>query len=75
MTIEEFNNTKFYAGMRFLCKPMNGEWEASAETIISVNFDQKLIATIPDNRLEEDDDDPSSWNWWRCENCELITNP
>lgn len=72
MTIEEFNKTKFYAGMRFLCKPMNGEWEATTETIISVNFDQKLIATIPDNLSEEDSDDPSLWNWWRCENCEII---
>lgn len=69
MTISEFNKTKFYAGMRFLCKPMDEEVEATVETIISVNFDQKLIATIPDNA-----GDDNSWNWWRCENCVLVIN-
>lgn len=67
MTIEQFNNTRFHAGMRFLCKPMNEEWEATEETIASVNFDQRLIATIPDNAEDKD-----SWNWWRCENCEIV---
>lgn len=67
MTIEQFNKTEFYAGMRFLCKPTNGGWEATEETIISVNFDQKLIATIPDNAADDD-----TWNWWRCENCEIV---
>ena len=67
MTINEFDNTQFYAGMKFLCSPRNGDWDATVETIISVNFDQKLIATLPDNA--EDDD---NWNWWRCESCELV---
>lgn len=52
--------------MRVLCKPQNMEYEARVENLAAVNFDQCLIATLPDVR---EDDEPS---WWRCENCEIV---
>lgn len=65
MTIKQFNNIKWGAGMKVLCKPSNMEYEACVETLVSVNFDQCLIATASDPESE-------SWTWWRCENCEIV---
>lgn len=66
MTTEQFTKTRWCAGMRVLCKPQNMEYEARVENLAAVNFDQCLIATLPDVR---EDDEPS---WWRCENCEIV---
>lgn len=66
MTIKQFNSTKWGAGMKVLCKPSNMEYEACVEIVVSVNFDQYLIATASDPKSEY-------WSWWRCENCEIVT--
>lgn len=67
MTIKQFNNTRWGAGMKVLCKPQNMEYDAYVEEVVSVNFDQCLIATV-----DNDTDDMESWTWWRCENCEIV---
>lgn len=68
MTIEQFNKTRWCAGMKVHCKPMNMDYEAEVHTVNSVNFDQALIAT--NNHKYEMETN----QWWRCENCEII-NP
>lgn len=67
MTIEQFNNTQWGAGMRVLCKPMTMRYNPYVAVVVSVNFDQALIATA-----DEDSDDTESWLWYRCENCEIV---
>ncbi len=57
MTIEEFDKTKFDAGMSFMIK-------GRMHDIASVNFDQKLIGV-------ENYSDPEEIDWYRCENIEL----
>lgn len=69
MTIEQFNNTRWGAGMKVHCKPMGVKYEPYVADVVSVNFDQALIATS-----DEDSDDTESWCWYRCENCEIV-NP
>lgn len=56
--------------MKVLCSPMNMDYEATVENVVSVNLDQCLIATQTDRELN----DPYcvDFNWWRCENCEII---
>lgn len=68
MTIDEFNSTRWGAGMRVHCKSMNLMFVSQVAYVVAVNFDQCLIATASESdngRMEE-------WSWWRCENCELV---
>lgn len=67
MTKDKFLNTHWGAGMKVLCKPMELKYKAYTQPVVCVNFDQCLIATC-----DEDTDDASEWNWWRCENCEIV---
>lgn len=53
--------------MKVLCKPMGMRYEPYVADVVSVNFDQALIATA-----DEDSDDTESWLWYRCENCEIV---
>lgn len=62
MTIEEFNKTRFHAGMKVM---YNGE----IYPLASANFDEKLVAYVDGY----DEDDKPEFNWVRCENCEIIT--
>jgi len=64
MTIEEFNNMRFCAGMKALVhSKMIGDFEAD---IATVDFDQALIGI----RIGDDEDD--QFSWYRCENCDLV---
>lgn len=67
MTIEQFNSTRWGAGMKVLCQPLNMGYEAYVADIVCVNLDQALIAVA-----DEDSDDMESWSWYRCENCEIV---
>lgn len=69
MTIEEFKNTDWREGMKVRCRPNNEHHSLSIGVVVMFNFDQRLIATLPPG----DANDPFEWEWWRCENCELIT--
>lgn len=63
MTIEEFNNTKWHAGMEAVIH--SSAFGSFQRPIASVNFDQALIGIRPDNADDELD-------WFRCENCDII---
>ncbi len=63
MTIEEFNNTKFYAGMEVVIH--SKLYGSIQRPIASVNFDQALIG------IETDNDD-EQLDWFRCENCDIV---
>lgn len=54
--------------MRVHCNPMRMRYEPYVADVVCVNFDQALIATA-----DEDSDDTESWRWYRCENCEIVT--
>ncbi len=69
MTIEQFNKTRWGAGMKVLCKPMTMRYNPYVAVVVSVNFDQALIATA-----DEDSDDTESWLWHRCESCEIVNH-
>lgn len=57
MTIEEFNNTSWGAGMKIrYCKDI---YEVG-----SVDFEEKLIGYITE--IDE------CYSWARCENCEIV---
>ncbi len=58
MTIEEFNQMSFGAGMKAI-------YNGSMYKIISCNFPEALIGLIHDN---DDPDDMDNWQWVRCEN-------
>lgn len=64
MTIEQFNKTRWGAGMKVLCKPMGVKYEPYEADVVSVDFDQCLIG-IPDQVGTE-------VRWLRCENCEIV---
>lgn len=68
MTIDEFNNTLFYAGMMVEVRPNKAE--PMVRRLISPNFDQALIGIRLD---ENDEEEPLSW--FRCENCTIIEEP
>lgn len=69
MTIEQFNNTRWGAGIRVLCKPMGVQYEPYEADVVSVDFDQCLIGVMKNPESEDED-----IRWLRCENCEII-NP
>lgn len=69
MTIKQFNNTRWRAGTKVLCRPMGMRYEPYVAVVVSVNFDQALIATV-----DEDSDDTESWLWHRCESCEIVNH-
>lgn len=69
MTIEQFNNTRWGAGMRVHCNPMGIQYESYVADVVSVDFDQCLIGVM--RNPESDDEDI---RWYRCENCEIV-NP
>ena len=58
MTLQQFNNTRFGAGMRCIYK-------GQTRDIGSVEFEEKLLGLVN----EWDDEE---LNWVRCENIELI---
>lgn len=68
MTIEDFNGTRWVAGMRVRCRAMNLMFASHVAYVVAVNFDQCLVATASDpgnGNLDE-------WTWWRCESCEVV---
>lgn len=68
MTQEEFLDTEWTAGARVRCRRNYPGMGEEIMEVLSVDFDQCLIATIPsENTLEAFDP-----YWWRCENCELV---
>lgn len=64
MTIEEFNNTKWGAGMEAVIH--SKAYGTIRRPIVSVDFDQALIG------FATDDEDDEQLQWIRCENCEII---
>ncbi len=62
MTIEEFNDTEWHAGMEVIVH--SGQYGSIQRPIASVKFDQALIG------IETDDDD-DQLDWFRCENCDI----
>lgn len=68
MTIEQFNSTKWCAGMKVHCNPMGVKYEPFVDDVVSVNLDQALIAVAMGPI-----DDAEQWMWFRCENCEIVT--
>lgn len=67
MTIEQFNNTRWGAGMRVHCNPMGMRYEPYVADVAGVDFDQSLIGVKKD--LESETEELS---WFRCENCEIV---
>lgn len=63
MTIEEFNNTAWHAGMEAVIH--SEAYGTIQRPIASVNFDQALIGI-------ENDTDDEQLDWFRCENCDII---
>lgn len=66
MTIEQFNNTGWSAGMTV-------EYRGRERNVASVNFQEKLIGL--ESLEEPDEDDPDEdlpFDWVRCENCRLL---
>jgi hypothetical protein len=61
MTIQEFNKTRFEAGMTMLLTKSN-----EVKLIVSVDFDEALLAYLID------DYNDTSITWVRCENCKLL---
>lgn len=57
MTIEEFNNTRFGAGMK-------AKYKGEVYTIGSVDFEEKLVGIYMPEDLET--------TWVRCENISII---
>lgn len=65
MTIEEFNNTAFHAGMEVV---IHSRLLGTIQRMVAtVDFDQALIGVC----IESDDDD-EQLVWYRCENCEIV---
>ncbi len=65
MTIQEFDNTAFRAGMEVVIHSrLLGTIQRE---IATVDFDQALIGV----RREYDDDD-EQFVWYRCENCDIV---
>lgn len=69
MTIKQFNNTRWRAGVRVHCKPMGMRYEPYVADVVSVDFDQCLIGVM---RNPESDDDNIRWH--RCESCEIVNH-
>lgn len=69
MTIEQFNNTRWGAGVKVLCKPMKMKYKPYVADVVSVHFDQALIGVMENPESENDE-----IRWLRCENCEIV-NP
>ena len=66
MTIEEFNGTRFYAGMIV-------EYKGIDYPVMSVDFEEALIGIVT-NEIEHDNDMDVDYDvrWVRCENCNLL---
>ncbi len=65
MTIQEFDNTAFHAGMEVIIH--SRRLGTIQREIATVDFDQALIGV----RREYDDDD-EQFDWYRCENCDIV---
>lgn len=66
MTIQEFDNTRFCAGMRV-------EYRGKEYVIMSVDFQERTIGIVWDE-IENDEtfDVDYEIRWVRCENCKLL---
>jgi len=62
MTIQEFNDMRFGAGMQV-------QYRGKVYPIESIDFQEQLIA-ICETGIEDEE-----FSWKRCENCELIPEP
>lgn len=69
MTIKQFQNTAWGAGLRVHCNPMWMQYESYVAYVVSVDFDQCLIGVM--RNIESEDEDV---RWLRCENCEIVNH-
>ena len=67
MTIKQFQNTAWGAGLRVHCNPMCMQYESYVAYVVSVDFDQCLIGVM--RNIESEDEDV---RWLRCENCDIV---
>lgn len=72
MTIEEFENARFTAGMEV--ETGSAMFGTVRRPIVRLDFDQALIGiTLRDEEIEDDDDERPIY-WLHCEDCRLITD-
>lgn len=67
MTIEEFNQTRFSAGMT-----IHHALTDKIYHVVSVDFAEKLIGIPVREFFVGCDEDDEDIYWMRCENCEII---
>lgn len=66
MTIQEFSNTRFCAGMKV-------EYQGEIRNLVSVDFEESLIGIeFGERECEECGHISSDIYWVRCENCNII---
>jgi hypothetical protein len=63
MTPQEFDNTGFGSGMKVIYKD-------SEYLLGSVDFEERLIGIVTEEDFKSGD---YTYDWIRCENCELIS--